>query len=58
MSLSLARLKKRELPGDVSAPKNYSRDFRAFKDYEVLPVIRARKAEMDGFYLFSIILNI
>lgn len=52
MSRFVEGLKKRELPGDATAPKNFARDFKAFKDFEPLPsVIKARK-ELQGFYNF------
>ena len=41
----------RDFPGDSRAPLNYSRDFKAFKDYKVLPSVRLRKAEIDGLLI-------
>ncbi|KAH7827619.1 uncharacterized protein MONOS_7519 [Monocercomonoides exilis] len=38
-----------ELPGDASAPKNFSRDFKAFKDFEVLPSVKQKRKEMDEY---------
>jgi hypothetical protein len=42
-------MKKRELPGDATAPKNFSREFKAFKDFEMLPSVISKKKEITGF---------
>ena len=64
MSGRVNRSIKRDLPGDATAPLNYSRDFKAFKDYQILPSVKAKKAALDGLHLifprvnhFSILLK-
>ncbi|KAK2961492.1 putative axonemal dynein intermediate chain protein [Blattamonas nauphoetae] len=41
--------KKRELPGDATAPKNYSRDYNAFKEFQPLRSIVKKRREIEEY---------